>query len=131
MQRIALTKAKSGMVLAQSVVTPDGPVLVGEGLSLTENVIERIRRAGIGTIWVEGNPLGPEGDVGNLRVVAEKLPAMFRRQKGNVFMMTLYAVFARHFARRLAEQQALEDEAIERGKNGNGDAPDSGSGGGQ
>ena len=120
MQRIALTKTKPGMVLAQPVYMPEGPVLVGEGYVLTESVIERIRRAGVGTIWVEGNPLGPSGDVGNLRVVAEKIPHLFRRHKGNVFMSTLCSVFVRHFAHRLAELQAMEDEAIEQGKNGDG-----------
>ena len=125
MQRIALTKSKPGMVLAQAVNMPEGPVLVGEGFVLNENVIERIRRAGVGTIWVEGNPLGPTGDVGNLRVVAEKIPHSFRRHKGNVFMTTLCTVLVRHFARRLADQQALEDAIVERAKNENSEASSS------
>ncbi len=117
MQRIATTKATPGMVLAQSVNMQDGgPVLVGEGVVLTDSLIDRIRQAGIGTICVEGNPLGGQGTVGNLRVVAEQLPFLFRRHTDNVFMMTLRAVFSRHFARRLAEQRALEDAAIEAGK---------------
>jgi hypothetical protein len=117
------------MVLARSVSRPDGLVLVGEGLTLTEAVIARIRSVGISTIWVEGNPLGPEGDVGNLRVVAEKLPYLFRRQRNNVFMMTLCNVFARHFARKIAEQRALEDAAIERGREEeHADAPEDGAG---
>ncbi|MDL2209559.1 hypothetical protein LJC26_02000 [Desulfovibrio sp. OttesenSCG-928-O18] len=111
-----MIKAEPGMVLAQAVNRPDGLVLVGEGLVLSDAIIERIHAAGVSTIWVEGNPLGAEGDVGNLRVVAEKLPHMFRRLKDNVFMMTLCNVFIRHFARKMAEQQALEDAAIERGK---------------
>ncbi len=131
MQRIALTKATPGMVLAQAVCRSDGPVLVGEGLTLTDSVIERIRQAGIGTVWVEGNPLGAKGAVGNLRVIAEQLPFMFRRHKDNVFMMTLCSVFTRHLARRMAEQRALEDAAIENGKSGGADAAgESGAGGG-
>ena len=118
MQRIALTRAEPGMVLAQAVCRPDGLVLVGEGLVLSDAILDRIRGAGVATVWVEGNPLGASGDVGNLRVVAEKLPFMFRRLNENVFMMTLCNVFARHFAHKLAEQQALEDAAIERGKGG-------------
>ena len=126
MQRIALTKASPGMVLAQAVSRPDGPVLVGEGQSLTESLIDRIRQAGIGTVWVEGNPLGGDSGVGNIRAITESLPFVFRRQKNNVFMMTLRNVFARHFARKLAEQQALEDEHIRRAAEdaacGNGEA---------
>ncbi len=118
MQRIAVTKATSGMVLAQAVSMPDGgPVLVGEGVVLTDSLINRIRQAGVGTICVEGNPLGGQGTVGNLRLVAEKLPFLFRRHTENVFMMTICAVFSHHFARRIAEQRALEDAAIEAGKN--------------
>lgn len=123
MQRIALIRAEPGMVLAQAVCRPDGLVLVGEGISLSEAILDRIHKAGVSTIWVEGNPLGPVGDVGNLRVVAENLPFMFRRLKDNIFMMTLCNVFAHYFARKMAEQRALEDAAIERGKDaGTGEA---------
>jgi len=113
MQRIALTKASPGMVLAQPVYRQDGPVLVGEGLTLTEAVIERIRQSGVATVWVEGTPLGPDGSVGDLRTLSGKLPFLFRRQKDNVFMMTLYSVISRHFAHTIAEQQAREDAIIE------------------
>ena len=118
MQRIALIQSRPGMVLAQAVCRPDGLVLVGEGLTLTDTVIGRIRAAGIGMIWVEGNPLGAGGSVGDLKAIADGLPYLFRRQKDNVFMMTLYSVLARHFARRITEQRALEDEIVERGRNG-------------
>ena len=116
MQRIALTRATPGMVLARAVIRPEGLVLVGEGQVLTLAVIDRIRGAGIGSVWVEGNPLGPGGEVGNLRVIAQSLPNLFRRQRDNVFMMTMCTVFERHLALRLAEQRALEDAAIERRK---------------
>ncbi|CAK7010970.1 MAG: hypothetical protein DELT_02082 [Desulfovibrio sp.] len=125
MQRIALAKASAGMVLAQAVCRPEGPVLVGEGQALTEALIDRIRAVGIGTIWVEGNPLGPDGDAGNLQKVAEALPYLFRRCEDDVFMMTLRNVFARHFAQRIAEQQALEDAAIERGQENAAEEPGS------
>lgn len=113
MQRIALTKATPGMVLAQSVRRQDGLVLVGEGLALTDAVIDRIRQAGVATVWVEGTPLGPDGGIGDLRTIAGRLPFLFRRQKANVFMMTLYSVISRHLARAMAEQQAREDAIIE------------------
>ena len=102
------------MMLAQPVCRPDGPVLVGEGVSLTDALIDRIRLAGIGTIWVEGNPLGPEGTVGDLKTVADQLQFMFRRHTNNLFMMTLCGVLARHFAKRITEQNALEEAAITR-----------------
>lgn len=113
MQRIALPKASAGMVLAKAVAREDGLVLLGEGVILTDAIIERIRSSGVGSVWVEGNPLGPSGDVGNLRVIAESLPHLFRRHTGNVFMTTMCNVFLRHFKRKMAEQQALEDARIE------------------
>lgn len=118
MQRIALTQAKPGMVLAQAVCRQDGPILAGAGLPLSDGVIDRIRQAGVGSVWVEGNPLGGEGGVDNLRKTAESLPYLFRRHKDNVFMMTLCTVFGRHFSRRMAEQQALEDAAIAAAQSG-------------
>lgn len=123
MQRIALTKSVPGMVLAQAVSRRNGgPVLVGEGITLTETIIGAIREEGIGTIWVEGTPLGPQGTVGSLRVVAERLPFLFRRHEKNMFMMTLRAVLSRRLAKRIAEQRVLEDAAIGVGKNsGNGE----------
>ena len=116
MQRIPLAKAKPGMVLAQPVARPDGLVLMGAGTVLTEDYLERIRKVGVGTVSVEGNPLGGAGTVGDLRIIAEQLPFLFRRHKDDVFMMTLCSVFSRHFMRRMAEQRAMEDAAIEAGK---------------
>lgn len=113
MQRIALPKAAAGMVLAKAVTRSEGLVLLGEGITLTDATIERIRSAGVGSVWVEGNPLGPEGDVGNIRVIMESLPYLFRRHTGDVFMTTLCNVFLRHFKRKIAEQKALEDARIE------------------
>lgn len=116
MQRIALTRAKAGMVLAQAVYRPDGLMLMGEGIILTDALIERIRQVGVGTVFVEGNPLGAEGTVGNLGKVAGQLPFLFRRHRDNVFMMTLRSVLARRFAHTIAEQKALEDAAIEQAR---------------
>lgn len=130
MQRIPLPRALPGMILAQPVCRPEGPVLIGEGQALTEAGIDRIHAAGIGSVWVEGNPLGPEGDVGNLRTVAAALPFLFRRHTDNVFMMTLCSVFSRHFARKMAEQQALEDARIERVTAAADDSSAQGEGGG-
>ena len=116
MQRISLSQAKAGMVLAQAVHRPDGLVLIGEGLVLTDTAIERIRSVGIGIVCVEGNPLGAEGTVGDLGKVAARLPFLFRRQRDNVLMMTLCGVLSRHFVHRVAEQKALEEAAIERAR---------------
>lgn len=102
------------MALAKAVCRPDGPVLVGEGVVLTDVVIERIRLAGVGSIWVDGDPLDAEGGVGDLRAIAAGLPFLFRRHKSNVFMMTLCNVLTKRFAGMLAEQQALEKAAAER-----------------
>jgi hypothetical protein len=57
MQRIALTKAEPGMTLAQAVSQQGGPVLVGEGVVLTDAIIDRIRQIGVSVVCVEGTLL--------------------------------------------------------------------------
>ena len=101
------------MTLAQAVSQQGGPVLVGEGVVLTDAIIDRIRQIGVSVVCVEGNPLGGENSEGDLQIVAKNLPFLFRRHKDNVFMMTLYSVLAKHFARRIAEAQAREAAALE------------------
>ena len=118
MQRIPLKKARPGMLLAQAVVRPDGIVLMGEGLKLTEELIVRIRDAGVGTICVEGNPLGGGGTVGDLSVTARNLQYTFRRHSDNVFMMTLRNMIARYLAHRIAARKAAEEAAIESASGG-------------
>ncbi len=110
MQRIPLTKATPGMVLAEPVSRSDGLIFVGAGLELTEAIIARISATGAGTIVVEGNPLGGDSGCGDLRALADGLSRTFRRHTGDAFMMTMHNMLAAYFAQRIAEQKAREEE---------------------
>ena len=112
MQHIALAKVKSGMTLAQAVAHPNGPVLVGEGIVLTESIIDRIRRAGVFTVCVVGDSSGSDVPIRSLHELAKDLPLLFRRYNDNIFMMTLHSVIARHFARRIAEERSKKNATM-------------------
>ena len=108
MQRIPLQFAKPGMVLAEPLLRDDGIPLVGAGFELTDAVIERFRQMGVAVIVVAGN--GPGRSV-ELARIASELPRLFRRQRANPFMMGLQGILSKHYARKIAELKAAEEEA--------------------
>ncbi len=114
MQRIALSKAKPGMTLAEPVTRPDGLILVGPGLELTESIIDRIRSAGADTVTIEGYPLGEGEGQEDLRVLADGLSRAFRRYRKNAFMMTLHNMLVEYFAQAIAARKAREEEIARR-----------------
>jgi hypothetical protein len=65
MQRIPISLATSGMVLAKDLVRPEnptGPAICGKGMELTDSLLERLRNMGIQSITVQGHPVWMEGD---------------------------------------------------------------------
>jgi hypothetical protein len=70
--RIGVDEARPGMTLARPVLNEAGIAIYGEGIMLTEPVIQRIASMHIGTICVEGRkpPVRP---------LEEELEALHRR----------------------------------------------------
>ena len=101
MQRVPITSVTPGMVLAQSILRPDGMVLAGAGLVLTEEGIARIRSTGVVTVMVEGEAEGG-GACAEFERVAAMLSYLFRNHKRDAFMMTLHNMLAGYFSRRIA-----------------------------
>jgi hypothetical protein len=65
MQRIPISLAKAGMVLAKELVRPEnpnGPAICGKGMELTDSLLERLRNMDIQSITVQGHPVWMEGD---------------------------------------------------------------------
>ncbi len=117
MQRIAIAAAEPGMVLAQAVSNPDGMVLAGAGLVLSQEAITRLRNTGIASIMVDGDA-GSEV-CGELERVSGQLPHLFRKYKGDPFMMTLHNMLGKYFAYRIAsfkEAEALRAKAAKQAK---------------
>ncbi|MFP3982672.1 MAG: hypothetical protein ACLFV2_03155 [Desulfurivibrionaceae bacterium] len=75
MQEIHSLKAEEGMVLARDVLTSDSRILCGKGTTLTQAIIDRIRKMDIQHITVEGQPFEEEGQ----KTLEEELQDIERR----------------------------------------------------
>jgi hypothetical protein len=78
MQKIPLSLAKPGMVLAREVRKDDddvSPPICGKGMPLSEALISRLEKMGIQAVTVEGKPVSMEGD----KTVDEMLALLERR----------------------------------------------------
>lgn len=65
MQKIPLSLARPGMVLAREVRKDDddvSPPICGRGISLSEALISRLEKMGILKVTVEDKPVSMEGD---------------------------------------------------------------------
>jgi hypothetical protein len=65
MQKIPISLAKPGMVLAREVRKDDddvSPPICGKGITLSEAFIARLEKIGIQAVTVEGGPVSMEGD---------------------------------------------------------------------
>lgn len=98
-QRILVTQAAPGMILARPVHLPDRMVLVGEGAILTETMIGQLMARGIKRIVVRGQPLAAPGRA-SWEERARQLAERFSRVDGDPFMHALHDVVARVMARR-------------------------------
>jgi hypothetical protein len=98
-QRILVTQAAAGMVLARPVTTPSQVVLLGEGATLTDALIAQLLQRGIKRIAVRGSPIAARSQAEwteQLRLLSER----FSRTHHDPFMRALQDVVARVLARR-------------------------------
>ena len=103
MQKIPLSLARDGMILAKEVVRPekpDGPPLFGRGMTLSASHIERLAGMGIQSIVVEGRPVVMEGDE-SLEDQLKNLEERFLRCGQDAFMRKLKAALQRHITRMM------------------------------
>jgi hypothetical protein len=95
MQKIPLTLAASGMILAQDIKNPDnpeGPPLCGKGVTLTDSLLDRLQRMGIQSIAVEGHPVNIEGEK-SLEEELEILDRRFRKVTDDPLMNKLREMY--------------------------------------
>ena len=71
MQTIPLEKAAEGMILAKPIVRGNGVVLMGEGVELNKQLIERLKGLDITKVTVKGRPLGGEDEKSVEVLIAE------------------------------------------------------------
>ena len=85
MQRILITQAEPGMVLAKSVSLPGQASLCGPGTALSEELIHRLTIRGIKRVFVQGRPIKTSND----RPLQERLAELqerFARVRGSELM---------------------------------------------
>jgi hypothetical protein len=105
MQRIPISLAQSGMILAKDVVrteNPNGPAICGKGVELTESLIERLRTMGIQSITVQGHPVWMEGDK-TLDQLLEDLERRFSRVADDQYAGKLKEIYKDHLIRSMGE----------------------------
>ncbi len=96
MQRIPLSLAQPGMVVAREVAGKDGKVLCGAGIELTGDLIQRLSRTGISSVVVEGHPVSLPGEKG-LKERLRELDARFSRVKEDPVLRALMKLIAEHW----------------------------------
>ncbi|HMK50073.1 MAG TPA: hypothetical protein VK435_08470 [Thermodesulfovibrionales bacterium] len=95
MQKIPLTLAYEGLILAQDIRNednPDGPPLCGRGVTLTESLISRLNRMGVQAISVEGHPIRMDGE----KTLEEELAVLderFKKVKDDPLMKKLKELY--------------------------------------
>lgn len=119
MQRISLSKAEAGMILAEAVQI-DGVTLCKAGTELTAKVIERLAKRDVRSISVEQGASDEgltEAEVNARKAEAfSELDKRFRRLSADPFMMEIKAVFKRQIDADMpepAETTQTENEDAE------------------
>ena len=98
-QRILVTQAAPGMVIARPVVQPDRMVLVGEGAVLTQVMITQMLKRGIKRIVVRGQPVQRSAS-GDFDARLARLAERFSRVEKDPLMAALRDIVASNMARR-------------------------------
>ncbi len=114
MQKIPLTLARPGMVLAKAVSRADGIAVAAQGTELSQTLLDRFETMGVDAVVVEGNPVDLEGAAGDMSFEkrAERLDHLFRRHAGDKWMGQIKRLLYDYFklkAAGLAAARAAAD----------------------
>jgi len=105
MQKIPITQAAPGMVLAQEIKNSDDPssmTICGKGIKLTESLIARLTQMGIQSLRVEGHPVKVEGEASLQEMLAD-LDKRFIRVEGDDLMKKVKEIYRRQIFRSMGE----------------------------
>lgn len=104
MQTIDLDDAKHGMVIEENVVNARGATLVKKGVSLTGDLIAKLKSWGITTLSVAGTgDPGPDETFAAAQVNAEELRELERRfanVRGNAIMDVIKTAASEYLAEK-------------------------------
>jgi hypothetical protein len=105
MQKIPISLAATGMVLAKEIKSSDDPAsmtICGKGIKLTESLIDRLRQMGIQSLTVEGHPIAIDGEA-SLDEMLAALDKRFRRVANDPLMMKVKELYRKHILRSMGE----------------------------
>jgi hypothetical protein len=104
MQKIPLSLAEPGMILAKPVLREGGLVLVAEGTELSEALLGRLKSMEIEAVTVEGAPVNLDGPGGDASAVARlaRLDHLFRRLAVDPFMARVKEALHQYFQLKAA-----------------------------
>ncbi|MBI5097900.1 MAG: hypothetical protein HZB30_01505 [Nitrospirae bacterium] len=108
MQKIPLSLAKPGMVLAKEVRKEDddvSPPICGKGIALTESLLSRLEKMGIQAVAVEGHPVKMEGDE-SLDELLKALDKRFSKVMDDPLMIKLKDIYREHIIQSMEGQDA-------------------------
>jgi len=95
MQKIPISLARDGMVLARDIVqngTPSGPPICGKGTVLTDRLLERLNRLEITSVCVDGHPVDLPGEP-TVESLITALENRFMRVGGDRRMVRIKELF--------------------------------------
>jgi hypothetical protein len=107
MQKVPITLASPGMILAKPIMNDKGMPLCAEGTPLTESLIDRLRSMNISAITVKGHPLGEE----TAKTIDERLAEIeerFTHVKGDPIMDKVRDAILKAVKEQDAENAAME-----------------------
>jgi hypothetical protein len=105
MQKIPITLARAGMVLARDIKASEDPssmTVCGKGVKLTDSLINRLQQMEIQTVTVEGHPVQIEGEA-SLEEMLAALDKRFSRVTDDPLMMKVREMYRRQIRRSLGE----------------------------
>lgn len=109
MQKVPITQAFPGMVLAKPVMGDKGLPLCAEGTALTEKLIDRLRAMNVPSVTVRGRPLESGAPVKTADQRVREIEERFVRVKGDPLMDKVLDAVVTAVRQEEAENTALEN----------------------
>lgn len=113
MQKIPLTLAKPGMILAKPVTRPDGIAVAAAGSELSQGILDRFDTMGVTHVVVEGEPVKLDGQPGGTSYDKrlERLDYLFRKFPDDKWMGQIKRLVDRYFRMKAAASAAMAEAA--------------------
>lgn len=113
MQKIPLTLAKPGMILAKPVTRPDGIAVAAAGSELSQGILDRFDTMGVSHVVVEGEPVNLDGAPGGTSYDKrlERLDFLFRKYPEDKWMGQIRRLLDHYFRMKAAASLAMAEAA--------------------